>query len=230
MFIVRPAGQRGRFDHGWLQTAHTFSFARYHDPAHMGFRALRVINEDVIAPDTGFGTHPHQDMEILTWVVSGALEHRDSMGHAEVLRAGMVQRMTAGTGLTHSEANPDPDTPTHLLQIWLLPSQRGRTPSYQDAVVDDAVVRGRWGVIAAREGGVVHLPQGDRLLAARLDAGGSLPVACAADRHLWLQVVRGAVVLGDLELAAGDGVRASGPVDVPLAAREDAELLLFDLE
>jgi len=229
MLTLRPAHQRGHMDHGWLRTWHTFSFARYHDPAHMGWRDLRVINEDIVAPATGFGEHPHQDMEIVTWILSGALAHRDSMGHAGVIRPGEVQRMSAGTGILHSEMNPDPDEPVHLLQIWLHPDRAGHAPSYEQAAVDDAGVRNRWGVIAAREGGAVTWHQDSRLLIARLDAGAELPLTAAPERHLWLQVARGAVSVDGRELAAGDGARASGPLESVVRAQEESELLLFDL-
>lgn len=229
MTTIRHADARGHADHGWLRTWHTFSFAGYHDPAHMGFRDLRVINEDVVAPDSGFGKHPHRDMEILTWVLSGALDHRDSMGNAGSIRAGEVQRMSAGTGVFHSEMNSDPDTPVHLLQIWLHPDRPGHEPSYEQAVVDDARVRNRWGVIAAREGGLVAMHQDSRLLAARLDAGAELPLAAAPGRHLWLQVALGAVAVDGRELVAGDGLSASAPYAGSLVAREASELLLFDL-
>ncbi len=229
MMQVRRANERGYFDHGWLRTRHTFSFGNYVDPDHMGFRALRVINEDHIDPGTGFGTHPHRDMEIITWMITGTLEHSDSMGNTQALRAGQIQRMTAGTGITHSEKVPESDEPTHLLQIWILPERKGLEPSYEDVTVDEDHVRDRWGVIAAPVGGLTTIHQDAVLSAARMSVGVSLPVSLDAERYGWLQVVRGNVVLAGQELSAGDGCSMSGPFEEHLVSHTESEILFFDL-
>lgn len=231
MFTLRKGEERGRFDHGWLDTRHTFSFADYHDPAHMGFRALRVINEDVVAPGRGFGRHPHRDMGILTWVVSGAVEHADSMGNRTTVRPGELQRMSAGTGIVHSEVNPSPTEPLHLLQIWLLPERRGLEPGYEQRAFAERDRRGRLTLIGSRDGrdGSVRIHQDVSLYAARLDPGERVEHEIAPGRHAWLQLVAGEVEAGGEKLGAGDGLAASDAERLAVVAHAPADLLLFDL-
>ena len=233
MITLRKAAERGTFDHGWLQTAHTFSFADYHDPAHTNFRALRVINEDTVAGGTGFGTHPHRDMEILTWVLSGALRHEDSMGHQEVLRPGEVQVMSAGTGVQHSEVNPHPTEPVHLLQIWILPKARGLPPRYAQRPVDRAAMRGRLVPIAAPPGepAAVEIHQDVRILVGELTLGQTVSHPLQPGRSAWVQVARGSVRCGSQLLQAGDGAALAGESAVVLAGvdTKPAEVLVFDL-
>jgi redox-sensitive bicupin YhaK (pirin superfamily) len=231
MITVRPAAERGHFDHGWLDTSHTFSFAGYHDPAHMGFRSLRVINEDRVAAGRGFGAHSHQDMEIVTYVLDGALEHADSMGNRSVIVPGEVQRMSAGTGVTHSEFNAKPDRPVHFLQIWILPSRRGLAPAYEQKTVPEAEERGALRLIAARDGrdGAVTIHQDVDLYAARLAPGQRVGHALAAGRHGWLQVMAGRLEVNRTALGAGDGAAVSREAALEIVAREDAHFLLFDL-
>ncbi|MGL4460685.1 MAG: pirin family protein [Planctomycetia bacterium] len=233
MIQIRNADDRGRFDHGWLDTAHTFSFGSYHDPRHMGFRSLRVMNEDRVKPGRGFGTHPHEDMEIVTYVLEGALEHKDSMGNGEVLRPGEFQRMSAGTGITHSEYNPSKMEPVHLYQIWLLPKSRGLTPSYEQKRFSEEERRGRWRLVASPEGadGSLTIHQDARILLTTLQAGEGVAYAPAAGRSLWLQVLRGSTALEGVTevLSAGDGAAVVGESTIELTAAADAELMLFDL-
>jgi redox-sensitive bicupin YhaK (pirin superfamily) len=231
MISVRPSAERGHFDHGWLDTYHTFSFASYHDPAHMGFRSLRVINEDRVQPAEGFGTHAHRDMEILTWVLEGALEHKDSMGNGSIIRPGDIQRMSAGTGVTHSEFNPSRDEPVHLLQIWLLPRQRGLTPGYEEKRFPPETRRGGLRLIAARDGreGAVTIHQDADLWTALLEPGESVRHVLGPGRHAWLHVASGAVTAHGVSLGAGDGAAVSGEKDVEVKAADRAEILLFDL-
>lgn len=230
MLKIRRAGERGGADHGWLRTSHTFSFADYHDPAHMGFRALRVINEDRVAPRTGFGRHGHRDMEIVSYVLSGEIEHRDSMGSAGVLRPGEVQRMTAGTGVMHSEMNPS-DEELHFLQIWILPEKAGLEPGYEQRSFPEAERRGvlRLLVSPTGEHGSLRIHQDAKLFGTLLSAGESVTHAIAPGRHAWLQVARGAVSLNGVELRAGDGAAVSDEERLVIEAREPAEALLFDL-
>jgi hypothetical protein len=231
MIAVRPATERGYADHGWLDTRHTFSFASYHDPRHMGFRSLRVINEDRVKPGEGFGTHAHRDMEILTWVLDGALGHKDSMGNGSVIRPGDLQRMSAGTGLTHSEFNSSPETPVHFLQIWLLPRARDLPPGYEQKHFTQEARRGRLRLIAADDGrdGAVTIHQDADLWTALLQPGDSVRHALAPGRYAWLHVARGAVSLNGSTLGAGDGaaVRDESALEITGAVR--AEVLLFDL-
>ncbi|MDR3763377.1 MAG: pirin family protein [Acidobacteriota bacterium] len=233
MITLRPAKERGHFDHGWLNTYHTFSFASYYDPKHVHFRALRVINEDVIAPGRGFGMHPHDNMEIITYVLAGALEHRDSLGTGAVIRPGDGQRMSAGTGIVHSEFNPSPDEPVHLLQIWILPDEDKLNvqPSYEQKSFSDADKLNRWRLIASPNGadGSVTIHADTRLLVTKLAKGESLPVELDAARHAWLQVVRGAVTLNGQPMQQGDGAGVSEENTFTLAAAEDSEVLFFDL-
>ena len=231
MITVRPAAERGHVDHGWLDTSHTFSFASYHDPRQMGFRALRVINEDRVKPGEGFGTHAHRDMEILTWVLEGALEHKDSMGNGSIIRPGEIQRMSAGTGVTHSEFNPSREAPVHLLQIWLLPNQRGHPPSYEEKLFPTEARRGHLCLIAAGDGrqGAVTIHQDADLWTALLEPDESVRHALRPGRHAWLQVARGAVSLKGTALGAGDGAAVSDEAALEITASARAEVLVFDL-
>jgi redox-sensitive bicupin YhaK (pirin superfamily) len=231
MITVRPANERGHADHGWLDTYHTFSFSSYRDPRHMHFRALRVMNEDVVAPGQGFGTHPHDNMEIVTYVLSGALEHRDSMGNGEVLRAGEFQRMSAGTGITHSEFNPSPSEPVHLYQIWLFPEQKGIEPSYEQKRFDESERHNRLRLVASPDAaeGALKIHTDARVYLASLDAGEQVTQELAPGRHSWLQVLRGAVTLNGQPLATSDGAAVSEATTLTIAATEDAEVMLFDL-
>lgn len=231
MVTIRPSAERGHFDHGWLDTYHTFSFGDYYDPRHMGFRSLRVINEDRVQAGGGFPRHGHRDMEILTWVLEGALAHRDSLGNGSVIRPGELQRMTAGTGILHSEANPSADEAVHLLQIWILPDRPGHEPGYDQRAFDLDASRGRWRVVASGDGrdGSLVMHQDARLLIARLDPGATIGHDLEPSRHAWLQVARGAVSLDGRTLEAGDGAAASDRPSIAVTAKEPAELLLFDL-
>ncbi|MCO5169689.1 MAG: pirin family protein [Planctomycetes bacterium] len=231
MITVREAADRGGFDFGWLDTKHTFSFGDYRDPRHMGFRALRVINEDRVAPGGGFPRHGHRDMEIVTYVLEGALEHRDSLGSGSVIRPGEVQRMSAGTGIEHSEANASSTDPVHLLQIWLLPARRGLAPGYEQRVFSRDEQRDRLRVVASPDGrdGSVTVHQDALLLAGLLAPGASVEHALAPGRHAWVQVARGRVRLGEHALAAGDGAALSEEPAVRLEGVEEAEVLVFDL-
>lgn len=231
MIALRPAANRGRTQLDWLDSWHSFSFGDYVDPAHRGFRSLRVINDDRVAPGAGFDTHPHRDMEIITWVLSGALAHRDSLGNGSTIVPGDVQRMTAGTGILHSEFNPSPSEPLHLLQIWLLPERKALPPSYEQRSFPSAAKRGRLRLVASRDGreGSVMVHQDAALYAAELAAGESVTHALDAGRFAWLQVARGGLVLNGGPLAAGDGAAISGETRLAIAAQADSEFLLFDL-
>jgi quercetin 2,3-dioxygenase len=231
MITLRPAAERGHFDHGWLDTYHTFSFASYHDPKHMGFRSLRVINDDRVQPGEGFGTHGHRDMEIITWVLEGALEHKDSMGNGSVIVPGDVQRMSAGTGVTHSEFNPSREAPVHLLQIWLLPDARGLAPSYEQKHFEASERRGRLRLLAACDGrdGAVTIHQDADVWTALLEPGQAVRHPLGAGRHAWVHVARGAVTVNGVALGPGDGVALSGETGLDIRASAPAEVLLFDL-
>jgi quercetin 2,3-dioxygenase len=233
MITVRPASERGHFNHGWLDTYHTFSFADYHDPGHVHFRALRVINEDVVAPGRGFGMHPHENMEIITYVLSGALEHRDSLGTGEVIRPGDGQRMSAGSGILHSEFNPSPTEPVHLLQIWIFPDKDkfGSEPSYEQKAFPEAEKRGQWRLIASPTGeqGSVTIQADASLRVTKLAPGESLPFTLRDGRHAWLQMAKGAASLNGTPLHQGDGAAISNESALTLVASEEAEVLLFDL-
>jgi redox-sensitive bicupin YhaK (pirin superfamily) len=230
MIRLRKSSDRGHLNHGWLDTFHTFSFGDYYDPAQMGFRSLRVINEDRVAPGQGFGMHGHRDMEIVTLVLEGELEHKDSLGHGEVLRPGELQRMSAGTGIRHSEFNPSASEWVHLYQIWLLPREKGLAPGYEQKAIP-AAEASEWRLIASPEGddGSLTIQQDARLLLAKLAPGGSAQHALVPGRHAWVQVLRGKVRLGEDELAAGDAAAISDEPAVAIAATEAAEVLLFDL-
>ena len=231
MIVKRPAAERGHFDHGWLDTSHTFSFADYHDPAHMGFRSLRVINEDRVAAGRGFGAHSHRDMEIVTYVLEGALEHADSMGTRSVIVPGEIQRMTAGTGVTHSEFNGKRDEPVHFLQIWLVPERRGLAPGYEQKAIPEKEERGVLRLVASRDGreGSVTIHQDVSLYASRLQPRERVKHALADGRHAWLQMVTGRVELNGTALAAGDGAAVSQESALEMVALEPAHFLLFDL-
>jgi hypothetical protein len=232
MITLRRAEERGHFDHGWLNTRHTFSFADYYDPKHMGFRDLRVINDDLVAPGEGFGEHPHRDMEILTYILEGALEHKDSMGNGSVIRPGDVQRMSAGTGVTHSEFNPSPRERVHLLQIWILPEKRGAEPGYEQKHFTPEERRGRLRLVASRDGqdGSVTINQDSRIYATLLDQGQSVSFENAQGRHAWLHLARGEAKLNGETLRAGDGVAITGKESLTLTAGPGgAEALVFDL-
>jgi redox-sensitive bicupin YhaK (pirin superfamily) len=231
MITVRKAGDRGHANHGWLDTYHTFSFSTYRDPRYMGFRALRVMNEDFVQAGEGFGTHPHQDMEIVTYVLEGALEHKDSMGNGEVLRPGEFQRMSAGTGITHSEFNPSRDEPVHLYQIWLFPERKGIEPSYEQKRFAEEERHNRLRLVASRDAaeGSLAVHQDARVFLSTLDGGKQVSHTLADDRHAWLQVLRGAVSLNGTELATSDGAAISNESLITIQAKTDAEVMLFDL-
>jgi redox-sensitive bicupin YhaK (pirin superfamily) len=231
MIRVRRSAERGHARHGWLDSFHTFSFAGYHDPDHMGFRAIRVINEDRVQPGRGFDTHSHQDMEIVTYVIEGALEHCDSLGNGSVVRPGDVQRMTAGTGIAHSEHNPSDTDLLHLLQIWILPRVEGLAPSYEQKHFPADRRRGTLRLVASPDGreGSVRVHQDVNLYASLLERGTVLKHDIEASRHVWLQVVGGDVGLGDVVLRAGDGAALSGEPALEIQAERPAEVLVFDL-
>lgn len=231
MIQVRPSAERGYADHGWLRARHSFSFADYYDPAEMGWGALRVINEDRVAPGTGFGTHGHRDMEIVTYILSGALEHKDSLGHGGVIRRGEVQRMSAGTGIRHSEFNPLPDEETHLLQIWIEPAQRGARASYEQQALPVEEMRGRWRLVASPDGaeGSTTIGQDARLWASVLVPGAAAEYRLAAGRLAYVQVISGQLSVNGQSLAAGDGAKIADETQLEFLAGEEAEILLFDL-
>lgn len=225
---VRPSKERGHANHGWLDTHFTFSFDQYYDPKHMQFRSLRVLNEDVVAPGKGFGMHPHRDMEILTWILEGSLEHRDSMGTGAVIRPGELQHMSAGTGVMHSEFNPSAKDPVHLLQIWILPERNGLKPAYEQLSFPDADLRGKFHFVAGPKGPVT-IHQDANLHIARLDKGVRAMHTLESRRHAWIQVARGRVGLNGTELKQGDGAAVSKEPTVNIEARDASEVLLFDL-
>jgi redox-sensitive bicupin YhaK (pirin superfamily) len=231
MIAIRPAKERGHADHGWLDTWHTFSFADYYDRRFTGFRSLRVINEDFVAPGRGFPTHGHRDMEIITYVLEGALEHRDSLGTGSVIRPDEVQRMSAGTGVRHSEANPSAGEPLHLLQIWIEPSKAGIAPGYEQKTFADADKRGRLRLVASPDGaeGSVTIHQDARVYATVLGHGQQVVHRLAPGRHAWLHVARGALTLNGPRLSQGDGAAISDETSLVLVGETDAEALLFDL-
>lgn len=228
---IRRASERGHFDHGWLDTHHTFSFADYHDPDWMGFRSLRVINEDVVQPGMGFPTHPHRDMEIVTVVLEGAIAHKDSMGHAETLRPGEVQRMSAGTGVMHSEFNPSPTDRLHLYQIWIQTDRRGHAPEYEQKAFPLEDRRNRLRILVSPDGheGSLRIHQDARLYGAILDSGRVVRQDFDAARAGWLQVARGTVKAVGREMRAGDGASLTGGGTLAVEAVTPAEILLFDL-
>lgn len=231
MLTVRKADERGHADHGWLNTYHTFSFADYYDPSHMGFRKLRVINEDRVQPGMGFPTHPHGDMEIISYVLEGALEHKDSMGNGSVIRPGEVQRMSAGTGITHSEFNHSKSELVHFLQIWILPDKEGLKPSYEQKFFPDDEKRRMLRLIASADGrdGSVTIHQDVNLYAALLESGEEINCIIPPGRHAWLQVARGNAVANGLKMTHGDGLAVTNESQLLVYGDGHAELLLFDL-
>jgi redox-sensitive bicupin YhaK (pirin superfamily) len=230
MMNIRRAGERGHANHGWLDTYHTFSFGDYRDPRWMGFRSLRVINDDLVMPGKGFGMHPHRDMEIITYILGGSLEHRDSMGNGRVIRTGDVQYMAAGTGIRHSEFNPSPDEAVHLLQIWIQPGRAGVAPRYEERSLARAAA-GALHLVASGTGrdGSIAINQDADLRLARLGAGQAVAHRLGAGRHGWLHVAEGDVTLNGADLRAGDGAALGPGAALDIAAGKPAQILLFDL-
>jgi quercetin 2,3-dioxygenase len=228
MIQIRPSEDRGRNKIEWLDTHFTFSFDQYFDPEHIQFRSLRVLNEDVVAPGKGFGMHPHKDMEILTWILDGSLEHRDSMGTGAVIRPGELQHMTAGSGVMHSEFNPSPKDPTHLLQIWIVPEKKNLKPEYEQLAFPDKDLRGKFHHVAGPKAPVTIHQDAD-LFIARLDKHDETKHDIKPGRHAWMQVARGKVRVNDVELKQGDGAAISKETEVRVVAQEPSEVLLFDL-
>lgn len=228
---LRRAEERGKANFGWLDSKHSFSFGHYYDPDHLGFGPLTVINEDRVAPGRGFPTHPHADMEIISYVLDGALEHKDSIGTGSIIRPGDVQRMSAGTGVRHSEYNASKTKPVHFLQIWIVPEQDGGVPSYEQKTFSDEAKRGNLLLIGSRDGrhGSITIHRDVDLFAALLSDGESVSHELSAGRGAWLQVVRGTVTLNGEALEAGDGVSVTAPGQLAIAGTSDAEVLLFDL-
>lgn len=231
MIQIRRSEERGQADHGWLKAKHSFSFADYHDPRHMGFRVLRVINEDVVAGGGGFGMHPHRDMEIVTYVISGALRHEDSMGHVAVMKAGDVQRISAGTGIYHSEHNGSPVDPVHLLQIWMLPIRRGMTPQYGELPHSSRGLAGEPSLIASPDGadGSLQIHSDVRLHLFRFAPKEERQVTLEARRHAWVQVAAGSIELNGHVLGQGDGAAVSEESTLRLVAGPESQVLVFDL-
>jgi quercetin 2,3-dioxygenase len=228
MITVRRSSDRGRFDHGWLKTSHTFSFGDYHDPEHMGFRALRVINDDVVRQGRGFPMHPHKDMEIITYILSGALAHKDSAGNAETIRPGQVQRMSAGKGILHSEYNPSPDEPVHLMQIWIEPSTRGIEPEYEDRTLPGG---GAFSLAASSDGenGSMKIHADARVFAGKLAPGDARSIELRYPAA-YIHIATGRARVGDTELGAGDGAAITDQQRIDIAALEESDILLFDLK
>jgi redox-sensitive bicupin YhaK (pirin superfamily) len=231
MMDIRRSNQRGLADHGWLKSFHSFSFADYHDPAHMGFGALRVINEDRVEPNKGFGTHAHRDMEIISYVLEGAVAHKDSMGNGSVIRPGNVQRMSAGTGVRHSEFNPSEKETAHFLQIWIEPDALGVQPGYEEKNFDDDSKRGKLRLIASSDGreGSVTIHQDANLYATILDGSDVATLSLAPGRRAYVHVARGDVVANGQALGAGDAMKLTGEVNLRLESARNAEVLVFDL-
>lgn len=231
MLKIRRGDERGHARHGWLDSYHTFSFADYYDPAHMGFRALRVINEDRVVAGRGFGRHSHRDMEIVSYVLDGALQHKDSMGTGAVIRSGDIQRMSAGTGVTHSEFNASNTEPVHFLQIWIVPDQRGGAPSYEQKTFSADDMDGRLKLVASQDGrdGSVTIHADAALYAGRFEVDQRADHPLAPDRHAWIHVVRGQVRINGTELSTGDGVQLSGEPRVHIEGLDASEVIVFDL-
>ncbi|MCM3869577.1 MAG: pirin family protein [Pyrinomonadaceae bacterium] len=231
MIKIRKAKDRGHFNFGWLDTYHTFSFGDYYDPSFMGFRSLRVINEDFVHAGRGFPTHSHRDMEIITYILEGGLEHRDSMGNGSVIRPGDVQRMTAGTGVSHSEANPSAEDSVHLLQIWIMPQAQGLKPGYEQKFFSDEQKHGSLRLIASADGrnDSVTVNQDVSVFGAVVDSGRTVNHQLASNRHAWIQVARGEVVVNGENLDQGDGAAISDESELIISGRTRAEILLFDM-
>jgi quercetin 2,3-dioxygenase len=231
MITVRPSADRGQMNLGWLDTRYTFSFNRYYDPDHMGFRSLRVINEDYVKPGTGFGTHPHNDMEIVTYILSGELEHRDSTGGGSVIRSGDIQRITAGTGVTHSEMNPSSEETVHLMQIWLQPDASGYEPGYEEKTFPESDRQGQLRLIVSNDGrdGSIRINQDADIYASLLSSGDEVTHGIAEGRGLWLQNARGEINVNETVLHAGDGAAIEDETHLHIQSTDDAEFLLFDL-
>jgi quercetin 2,3-dioxygenase len=231
MHTIRRAADRGHANHGWLDSYHSFSFADYYDPDHMGFASLRVINDDTVAPAQGFGTHGHRDMEVITYILDGALEHKDSMGNGSVIRPGDVQRMSAGTGVQHSEFNPSKSEPVHFLQIWIQPDKQGAKPGYEEKHFDADSRRGNLRLLASKDGrqGSVSLNQDANLYAALLDGPQRLEHTLAKGRQAYVHLARGSATVNGEKLHGGDAMKLSGEAKVTLADATKAEVLLFDL-
>ncbi len=241
MIKIRKASERGHFNHGWLDTCHSFSFATYQDPAHMGFRSLRVINEDIIEPDQGFSTHPHRDMEIITYVISGELKHKDNTGSGSVIRHGEVQHMSAGTGIRHSEFNPSTTTPVHLLQIWIMPNKNDLPPCYEQKGFSDRLRPGELCLIASTDGrdNSVIINQDVNIYTCKVLKDHAMKYPIQPNRHMWLQLISGSLRVdadnsddnGDdgQTMSAGDGCAVSNENELSLVSLEDSEFLLFDL-
>lgn len=232
MISIRKAKERGHFDHGWLNTYHTFSFDQYYDPRYMGFRQLRVINEDFVAGGRGFPTHGHRDMEIITYILEGALKHEDSMGNGSVIRPGDVQRMTAGTGVRHSEKNASDNERVHLLQIWILPHTVGLEPGYEQKAFSEDERRGQLRLIASEDGrdGSVRLNQDVSLFASILDADHEVEHTMDQKRYAWIQVARGSINVNGENAEQGDGVIVTGESSIKIKGKQNSEILLFDLQ
>ena len=231
MITIRPSAERGQTKIGWLDSRHTFSFNQFHDPDHMVFRGLRVINDDRVAAGAGFGRHSHRDMEILTWVLEGALEHEDSTGARAVLKPGMIQRMSAGTGIQHSEYNHSKTEPVHFYQIWIQPGEKGIAPRFEDREFPAEGRQGQWQLVASGDGrdGTPPIAQDANVYVADLPSGARLERQIDPNRHAWLQVARGSVTLNGLELGTGDGAAISEEGKLDLTGREQASVILFDL-
>lgn len=231
MITIRRSSERGHFDHEWLDTYHTFSFGDYQDPTHMGFRSLRVINEDRVEPGQGFGRHPHRDMEILTYVLSGELEHRDSLGNGAVIRPGEVQYMAAGTGIEHSEFNPSSSQPVHLMQVWIRPDRRGMPPRYEQRRFPSVANSAELTILASPDGRdeSIQINQDAQVFAATLQPGQEIRHALGAGRGAWIQILRGSVLVDDEQLDPGDGAAIEETDAFLIRASADVEFLLFDL-
>ena len=232
MIDIIRSDTRGTADHGWLKAKHTFSFANYYDPERVHFSDLRVINEDRIAPGQGFGTHPHKDMEIVTYIIDGAIEHKDSMGNGTVIKAGEVQRMTAGTGVQHSEFNHSSDDELHLLQIWIIPEAENLTPGYEQTLFDRESKLNRLRLIGSRDGrdGSITIHQDVDLYASVLEQGKDVRLDNVGDRRVFVQIVSGNVVVNDEKMSAGDGAAIAQSDAIQISAISDTELLLFNLQ